>query len=342
MRSKPIAGGPGTALLKLIADQGGTVHRGGVCNDKIRQMNLWGSEGCRERLNVIVGWLTAPPRRTNRRERITVTAPGSRRPSPGTARRLVLNAIARHEGDVNHGNLIIVVVGGKTTEEQWQITGPRIENYARRVGADLKVLMGDHHPGWPMANKWRIQPFVAKYERTLYLDVDVFISPDAPNIFDAVPKNRFGLFDEFADTRFNVPGNWIQKEGNAICDSQGWPRIQLTWSANGGVLLFPKWASDLYAPPEKKVKKYWCLDQGLLTLQLERFQIQPHFLDRKWNHGFVGSQFWRGIKDAYFVHLNGSRPHSYRMALLRRFAAGDFSRLNPPATAHWRPQWASL
>lgn len=236
--------------------------------------------------------------------------------------------------------LVIVVVANKIAADQYEITGPAIRQYAEKCNADFRAIEGDVCPDWSMGNKWRISQYVKNYEQTLYLDVDVVIRDNAPNIFDNTPKDKIALYDEYRDTIDNVPNDWIQDDSDMISDLMGWEKSKRTWSANGGVMVLPRWAADLYRPPTKPFLKNWCIDQALLTQQLDRLDIQPHLLDHRWNHIFVGQDFWSKIHNAYFIHLNGSRPHSFRLDLLRRLVAGDYTPVAPPPHADWRPQWA--
>ena len=235
---------------------------------------------------------------------------------------------------------VVVVVANREAAEQFAFTGPRMEAYARRCGADFRVIRGNHCRGWPMANKWRAAAFFAEYDRTLYLDVDVIVSPDAPDIFAEVPEHRIAVFDEYDDTKDNLAHDWIQEESDQVSDLVGWPRMRRTWLLNGGVMLFPRWAAGLYGPPPGKFRRIWCLDQTLLTMHLDRFGIRPHLLDQKWNHGFIADNFWQDAPAAHFVHLNGSRPHEYRMWLLDRMCRGNWDRADPPTNAGWIPRWA--
>lgn len=235
--------------------------------------------------------------------------------------------------------LIVVVASGPVAEEQLILTAPRMRAYAKRVGADFRVVTADHAPHWPMANKWRIAPFVRAYDRTLYLDVDVIIAPDAPDIFEAVPAEAVAIYDEWSDVFDNAPGDWVQAEADAICKTQQMPLRRLGWMGNAGIILFPRTAADLYRVPSRPFPRFWCLDQILFAMALDETGFPIHRLDRRWNTGFVAADFWKHLPEAHLIHLNGSRPHKYRMDLLQRMLAGDFSRVDPPPGTQWKPKW---
>ena len=96
-----LSSGPGTELSKLISERGYSVSRGCSCNDKIRKMDQWGSEGCRANLEEIVEWLVASARTAGWLERMLISTPGVRSHAIVVIRRMALEAIRRHEQNVD-------------------------------------------------------------------------------------------------------------------------------------------------------------------------------------------------------------------------------------------------
>lgn len=90
--SKPKSG-PGDFLHLIILKRVGEgPTRKCNCEDRIREMNAWGPDGCRENIEKIVGWLVAE---ANKRGwwRFVVAVPGSRY----FVKRMVLSAIVLAE-----------------------------------------------------------------------------------------------------------------------------------------------------------------------------------------------------------------------------------------------------
>lgn len=83
--------------------------------------------------------------------------------------------------------------------EKYQRGIPLMRRYARKIGADFfvfdeKWLRSEYSP---FLLKWRVNAlFEMGYTRVLYVDGDVMILQDAPNIFDAVNPGTLGVFDE--------------------------------------------------------------------------------------------------------------------------------------------------
>ncbi|WP_299414163.1 glycosyltransferase [Acaryochloris sp. IP29b_bin.148] len=82
----------------------------------------------------------------------------------------------------------------------WTVTIPIIRNYSSKIGADFynithsKVTKENlHHP---KLEKFQIYEFLNHYDRILYLDSDMVIHPDCPNLFNLVDANQLGVVCE--------------------------------------------------------------------------------------------------------------------------------------------------
>jgi hypothetical protein len=207
--------------------------------------------------------------------------------------------------------------------------------YADRVGADLHIIDSDFRPDYPMANKWRIANFARNYDQTLYVDSDVLITPGSPDIFSAVPEG-FAARDERPDYHYRP--NWYSHEVLDLYQSQGVSH-EPQHCPNGGVLLMTPGTCELYEePPHKPYSQLWCTDQHWLSYRLETTDRQVTWLDDRWNWGFIRNDWWAGLAGAWFIHLNGSRPLSYRLELAERIKAGNYTKFLPPKEADWVPK----
>ena len=88
-----------------------------------------------------------------------------------------------------------IAVGGGV----YEMGLPLMRRYARKIGADFFVF----DDKWisteysPMLLKWKVNTlFSMGYNRVLYVDADVLIKPESPDIFDEVPVGTLGVFDE--------------------------------------------------------------------------------------------------------------------------------------------------
>src|SRR5437016_2609859 len=108
---------------------------------------------------------------------------------------------------MNATTAIVTLAIGTRYREQWhRVCEVNWTRYAARHGYDVICLEDPldtsdrargRSPAW---QKCLIlgQPFAARYERIVWVDADILISPTAPAVTDDVPLERIGAVDEFA------------------------------------------------------------------------------------------------------------------------------------------------
>jgi len=78
-----------------------------------------------------------------------------------------------------------IIVTNKTIERLTKITYSRMEKYAQKIGADFKVLESEN-----------LCDFLKTYDRICYLEPQVLVRIESPNIFEEVPEDSIGIFNE--------------------------------------------------------------------------------------------------------------------------------------------------
>jgi hypothetical protein len=111
--------------------------------------------------------------------------------------------------------------------------------YARRLGADHIVLreplLGAHSPFYEI---FQIHRFFQDYERILYLDIDVLVRDDCPDLFAQVPAESLGVFFE---------SRLINREKEIRHIQKLWPALGWTGDYfNNGVLAAGQQHKDLF------------------------------------------------------------------------------------------------
>jgi hypothetical protein len=224
---------------------------------------------------------------------------------------------------------VVTVPANDYALEHMGFSRERIQKYAEKCGADYIELTGDQSPDWPMGNKYRIHQVTKRYKKTLYLDCDVIINDGAPNIFEITPDDKISGFDELPLFQMPTGGGentgirWVKHEQDMVRaklnieDSNVLQRM-----INGGVLVIPRSMADYYKQPDQPYPRLWCFDQQYLSLLLNDDDFFS--LEDKWNWEFISQDFWRGIEDAYFIHVNYARPNKYRTRLMERFLMGNY------------------
>lgn len=200
---------------------------------------------------------------------------------------------------------IVTFVHGKLYERQFSITGPRMKSYATKLNADFIVIKDDVCPRFVLENKFRASEYFKKYDRSLFLDTDVFIRDDSPDIFNYVPKNSIGILDELTSNLGVDMSKWIVID--EICESERISKFAVKRSFNSGVMVFCRELAHLFDPPENQLPDHWCAEQNLLTARIEDQKIKVFDLSLKWNCLWNSRNFVKEYMKSHFVHFNGCK-----------------------------------
>jgi lipopolysaccharide biosynthesis glycosyltransferase len=196
------------------------------------------------------------------------------------------------------------------TEEWIPFTHKPMKLYAERIGADFFVinqkkvnctLTKKVNP--ILFEKYQIYDLLEKYDRVLYLDTDILVTPHAPNIFEYVPTEKIGgVFEDFGmdmeDRRKK-----IQEVQHALGD--------LNWKEgfmNSGVFVVSKKHREIF----KMIWKYGCYDEKYEQTNTNWYIRKAGFsnsivnLDYRFNYmGIMRVYYGTDPRDAYFIHYAG-------------------------------------
>lgn len=206
-----------------------------------------------------------------------------------------------------------------------------LRDYARRCNADFRVLtevtaakpsplddMAAIHASIAVAmlDKMRfLQEELREYDRVLWIDSDVMVRPDAPNLFAIVPADRLAMADECATA--NDYQVWFchrhmvetcQQEGLPIPDSRG-------RYFNCGLMMIPARARWLFEPRVNPVSHPWC-EQSLVNVRLFARPETPLYVLPECCNRFV---YWPGMVPrrqanmSWFLHFAGPPDYATRL-----------------------------
>ena len=100
---------------------------------------------------------------------------------------------------------ILTIVSGDKYEKIWERTAPFFTAYAEKCDAELIVLTKCETVPTAHWLKFACYDLLKKeFDRIAYIDADIIIRDDAPSLFDIVPKDQFGIFNEGAFTQRNI------------------------------------------------------------------------------------------------------------------------------------------
>ena len=207
-------------------------------------------------------------------------------------------------------NCIITVCSGQVYEDMFEKIRDRYEAYAEKCDADFVILSG-YTQGWWGLEKFRIKPFVEAYERTCFLDSDIIIKSNAPNIFNMVPEGQIGVHDDWPYL-IHKPFNFLQwrdTERNSLVKSQvadeNFDYATHDTLLNTGVVLTSKRHADIWTPMKKQFPGNHCDEQFWIEYLILKKDYEVCKLPFSMN-----CQYWTdvfhsvaGVKEYYFLHL---------------------------------------
>ena len=156
--------------------------------------------------------------------------------------------------------LVLTIAVGGTYEKMAKLTHPTLQKYAEKIGADF-LSITENKSSSPHWEKFQIYDLLNKYERIIYIDTDVLVREDTPDLFEIVPENQLGMFNEMPFT-----------EGRNIsliesCKDYG--IILKDWNGkywNTGVIVIPRTWKFLLKKPEKEIFNFY--EQGYLNAMI--------------------------------------------------------------------------
>jgi hypothetical protein len=214
-----------------------------------------------------------------------------------------------------------VTCGEEFTRMADELTVWRMRDYARRIGADFLQMHGEGDYESPFFRRLDMCRLLASWDRVLYLDADVIVREGSPDIFEAVPRGKIGMYDESILMQRNATRpdriGFIDLYNEQLESAGERPLMLEDWDGryyNTGVIVADAvnrgfFMSKLHVKPVQALD--W--DQDYLNFVLFLEGAETHDIGYRFNaiHG------WRGKEDDFdlsaanpanhFVHVAGSK-----------------------------------
>ncbi len=219
---------------------------------------------------------------------------------------------------------LVTVVVGDEAERCFAVSGPLMERYAERVGADLVVLRWPGHPDWPMSAKFAIGRVLDHYDRIAYVDADVLLRPAAVDLFEMCPADCFGAVNQLHQTRL-VPQFGREREHQRFRAEMGFPLVaHLPWYFNAGVMVVPKSHQRILLPPAGPIPARHCSEEDHTNATLLDSGLPYCLLDDRCNrqNWWSAPGFADAPPDAVLHFSGGGAARRNRAADMRACAAG--------------------
>ena len=216
--------------------------------------------------------------------------------------------------DVRQQRLVITVAVNKSRE--WlRITEPRMRRYADSVGADF-VALTNATQGWWGLEKFRVKPFAEAYDHTLFLDADILITDDAPDLFELMTDDAGEPIDVLLhnDRPHLLDTQWIYPERRRLLRTQGLG-VNLHSDSihryptclNSGLILTSRAGAVIWSPPKLPIPTSHCAEQFWIEHQVWRGLSNglraSWSLPQSANHQYWMVDWESRIDQSHFLHL---------------------------------------
>ncbi len=196
---------------------------------------------------------------------------------------------------------LVTICCGDFYQRMAAYSHPTLQAYAERVGADF--IVWDDYAGhtFPHYKKMELAGLLNTYERLVYVDTDILIRDDAPDIFEIVPVDAVGMLDEsrFCERRH---------ETIAFMERAGFDSLQ--WNGryyNSGVMVMSREHRGILAPPpieyDGVLKEQNYINAMVATLKTKVFPL-PYSFNRIYP---MDPLLGEARHDSYFMHYAGAR-----------------------------------
>ena len=213
-------------------------------------------------------------------------------------------------GKLSHHAILTISIGDKYNELA-KITHPIIQKYADKIEAKFikitkqQISQTTHH--W---EKFQIYNLLNKYHRIIYIDTDIIIRDDCPNLFDIVPENKFGAFNEGAFSDRSEAIKIIQQQYNT----------ELNWNGeyyNTGVMIISRIHKFLFAKPPFEASNFF--EQTYINLILQKTKTEIHQLPYKYNRmTILDAPTGESRLASYIIHYAGCPDISLTKELMQK------------------------
>ena len=207
---------------------------------------------------------------------------------------------------------IVTIVTGSFHRFLASLTHYYLKNYAAKVEADLIILTNDDKDSKACCwLKYTMKDLLSTYDRILYIDTDIIVTDKTPDLFDEVPEDSIGCYNEIPHSKAWV--DMTYPKYISIVGENPEEYYDETFYMNAGLFLFSKQHSKLFTLPTNPVAfKYdWDLtgDQSWFNMNIQKYNFKIHNLDVPYNAMVRemkdGKIFGVSIKKIFIFHFAG-------------------------------------
>ena len=199
---------------------------------------------------------------------------------------------------INKKRVVLTIAAGDFYQDLSKITHPTLKAYADRIKADFIVWTETKGYQPPHYKKLEIKKLLDEYERILFIDTDILIRDDAPDLFDIVKEDELGIFEEgqFTD-RYYPTLEFMAQVG---FDPKKWDKKYY----NTGVMVISQSHKELFELPPIQVNHFG--EQTYLNVKIAHHKPKINNLSYKYNRMSCMDEITGEDRhDCYFMHYAG-------------------------------------
>jgi ADP-heptose:LPS heptosyltransferase len=201
-------------------------------------------------------------------------------------------------------NAIVTIVKGDKYNEIWKRTESFFIDYADKCDSELIVLQGVEGYEYPSPHwiKFGVYQLLRQYDRIAFIDADIIIRPDTPSLFDIVPEDQFGIFNEGEYTPRAMCIHEVRKVFDV--DIKNWNGTDYY---NTGVMVFSKQHRYLFKITEEiKPLRNAFGEQTYINMKLMANNVKIFPLPFKYNRMSIMDRITGMTRlDSYIIHYAG-------------------------------------
>lgn len=212
-------------------------------------------------------------------------------------------------GSATRGALVTLTIG-PLYERLARLTHPYFRRYAARHNLSFVVITQPFIEGAPHFQKLACHDILGDHERLIFVDTDVLIAPDAPNLLDIVPPDRFGAYAVSRHTPFHDEAVLLIQD--SLRDI-GWGHEYF----NSGVMVVSRGHQCIFDPSDPDLAEWTAVcarhpekmtfsDQTYLNFKVQEQGIPFFDVGYRFNHSLGPGRSAERF-GSHFIHCKGHR-----------------------------------
>ena len=176
---------------------------------------------------------------------------------------------------------IVTLTVGESYRAIGRITHPLMREYADRIKSEFIVVGHSDYQLHHFDKIKIINRLFGRYDRIIYLDVDIVIKKNCPNLFDLIVPEEIGIYDEkkYATPEQKVIHDQIMKKASKEYNI---PLPSEYSFYNTGVMVLSKKHVDIFQIPSKTIYMEYG-EQPLINLYIANSRFHVHDIGPQFN-----------------------------------------------------------